>query len=414
LEAIALTVSLLFGVLTPMQALLLDARTLTQSVYRSATAQVSAEEIPPVALVQIDTESLYRAQLPNSQLLPMNRSYIAKLLDSTRKLNASVVGLDFIFDTPQKDPPTADADLGKAVRQAVDAKMWLMFAAVKEPDREVGTNEALGINKWNWTLQGYIDAYPNLLELPEANGDCRQACPFAYLLSLVQLAKEEIAELPPPQTDGQKNLRAQLLDEIQQHSQTGNLSKLSQWRSPFNLQPIIDYSIPSSQVYTKMHAWQLIENPDINKFPLVSKQIVLIAVGSDDRLGIAPGEPDRSPAPAAFSYWTKQPWLTGGETLAYMIHHFVNHRLVIPIPDIFMIGIAMIVGKITVFVIKSQSRLSLTRRQQITAGAVGAVIFYGLVGLQLYISAAILLPWFLPSSVFLAYVLPATRRNNHA
>ncbi|MDZ7959797.1 MAG: CHASE2 domain-containing protein [Aulosira sp. DedQUE10] len=414
LEAIALTVSVFFSVLTPVQSLLLDGRTFTQAVYRSATAQVSSDKVPPVALVQIDTESMYRAQLPNSQLLPMNRSYIAKLLNSTQKLNAGVVGLDFIFDTPQKDPPTADADLSKAVHQAVDANMWLMFAAVKEPDREVGTNEALGINKWNWTLQGYIDAYPNLLELPEADGDCRKACPFAYLLSLVQLAKEEIADLPQPQTDREKNLRAQFLDVIQQHSQTGNLSKLWQWRSPFNLQPILDYSIPPSQVYTTIPAWKLIENPDINTFPLVSKQVVVIAVGSDERLGIAPGEPDRSPAPAAFSYWTKQPWLTGGETLAYMIHHFVSNRLVIPIPDILMIGIAMILGKITVFVIKNQSRLSLTRRRQITIGAVSGVIFYGLAGLQLYISAAILLPWFLPSSVFLAYVLPATRRNNHA
>ncbi|BAZ00305.1 putative Chase2 sensor protein [Tolypothrix tenuis PCC 7101] len=411
LEAIALTVGVLCSVLAPMQSLLLDGRTFTQAVYRSATAQVDAEEAPPVALVQIDTESIYRAQLPNSQLFPMNRSYLAKLLDSTRKLNASVVGLDFIFDTPQTDPPKADADLATAVRQAVDAKTWLMFAAVQEPKREVGTNEALGINKWNWTLQGYIDAYPDLLEFPEADSDCRQVCPFAYLLSLVQLAKQEITDLPQPQTNREQNLRAEFLDVVQQHSTKGNLSKLWQWKAPFNIQPILDYSIPPSQVYTTIPAWQLIENPDINKFPLVSKQVVLIAVGSDDRLGIAPGQPDRSPAPAAYSYWTKQPWLTGGETLAYMIHHFVSNRLVIPIPSILLIGIAMILGKITVFVIKSQSRLSLTRRRQITFGAVGAVILYGLLGLQIYITAAILLPWFLPSSVFLAYVLPATRRK---
>ncbi|BAY91018.1 MULTISPECIES: CHASE2 domain-containing protein [unclassified Tolypothrix] len=411
LEAIALTVGVLCSVLTPIQSLLLDGRTFTQAVYRSATAQVDAEEAPPVALVQIDTESIYRAQLPNSQLFPMNRSYLAKLLDSTRKLNASVVGLDFIFDTPQTDPPKADADLATAVRQAVDAKTWLMFAAVQEPKREVGTNEALGINKWNWTLQGYIDAYPDLLEFPEADSDCRQVCPFAYLLSLVQLAKQEITDLPQPQTNREQNLRAEFLDVVQQHSTKGNLSKLWQWKAPFNIQPILDYSIPPSQVYTTIPAWQLIENPDINKFPLVSKQVVLIAVGSDDRLGIAPGQPDRSPAPQAYSYWTKQPWLTGGETLAYMIHHFVSNRLVIPIPSILLIGIAMILGKITVFVIKSQSRLSLTRRRQITSGAVGAVIVYGLLGLQIYITAAILLPWFLPSSVFLAYVLPATRRK---
>ncbi|OUL33449.1 hypothetical protein BV372_16500 [Nostoc sp. T09] len=414
LEAIALAVSLSLGVLVPFQELLLETRLLTQSVYRNTTGQISSEEAPPVALVQIDTESIYRAGLPNTQLLPMNRSYIAKLIDSTRKLNASVVGLDFIFDTPQKDPPSADRDLGAAVRQAVDANMWLMFAAVLEENREVGANEALRINDWDWTLQGYIDAYPNFLEVPDVKQDCRKTCPFPYLLSLVQLAKQEVEALPQPQTNRQQNLRAELLNVIQQHQKPGNLSALSQWRSPFGLQPILDYSIPPEQVYTTIPAWQLIENPNINKFPLLSKQVVLIAVGSDERLGIAHGTPDRSPAPTAVSYWTQQEWLTGGETLAYMIHHFLNRRLVIPIPDIWMIGVAIILAKITVLIVRIQPRLSLSRRRQIMAGAVGAVILYGLAGLQLYISAAILLPWFLPSSVFLAYVLPATRRNNHA
>ncbi|BAY09330.1 CHASE2 domain-containing protein [Calothrix sp. NIES-2098] len=414
LEAIALAASLTLGLLVPVQEMLLETRLLTQSIYRNVTAQIPSEEAPPVALVQIDEESLYRAQMPNSQLLPMNRRYIAKLVDSTRKLNASVVGLDFIFDTPQKDPPSGDKDLGKAVRQAVDANMWLMFAAVLQPDREVGTNEALNINNWDWTLQGYIDAYPNLVELPDGNNDCRKTCPFAYLLSLVQLAKQEITALPQPQTNRQQNLRAQLLDAIQQYPNKGNLSTLRDWRSPFGLQPILDYSIPPKQVYTPIPAWQLIENPDINKFPLLSKQVVLIAVGSDRRLGIAAGQPDRSLAPAAISYWTKQEWLTGGETLAYMMHHFLTQRLVIPIPDIWTIGVAIILGKITTLAMKNQLRLKPSRRQQIIAGAIGAVILYGIAVLQLYISVAILIPWFLPSSVFLIYVLPATKRNNHA
>ena len=42
---------------------------------------------------------------------------------------------------------------------------------------------------------------------------------------------------------------------------------------------------------------------------------------------------------------------------------------------------------------------------QIVAGTFAAIIFYGIVGLQIYISAAVLLPWFFPSAVFLAYVL---------
>lgn len=57
----------------------------TQAAYRNLTAQIPSEEAPPVALVEIDAESLYRAKLPNSQLHPINRSYIAKLVDSTKE-----------------------------------------------------------------------------------------------------------------------------------------------------------------------------------------------------------------------------------------------------------------------------------------------------------------------------------------
>jgi hypothetical protein len=412
-EAIALAASLALSLLPPVQDMLLDARIFTQAVYRNATAQLPNEEAPPVALVEIDSESLYRAKLTNSQLHPINRSYIAKLLESTRKLNAPVVGLDFIFDTPQKDPSSGDKDLARAVRRAVDANMWLIFGAILEPNREVGTNEAIGINKWNWTLQGYVDADPYRVELPSDKRDCRQACPISYLMSLVQTANQEMTELPKPQTNRVTNLRAGLLDVIKQKNpKTGNLAALLPVRSPLGLQPVVDFSLPPDRVYTKIPAWKLIENPDLNKFPLISEQVVLIAVGSDERLGIAPGQPDRLATPSAMSYWTQQPWLTGGESLAYMTQHFLTRHLVIPIPDIWTIGIAVILGKITVFVLHRQSRLSPARRLQIIACSLGAVIVYGVVGLQLYISAAVLIPWLLPSSVFLAYVLPATKKNH--
>ncbi|MDJ0734322.1 MAG: CHASE2 domain-containing protein [Nostocaceae cyanobacterium] len=409
-EAIALTASLTLSTIVPIQDLLLDGRMFSQAVYRNRTAQIPSSETPPVLIVQIDTESIYRAKLPTPQLMPINRSYIAQLLHRLRILNASVIGINFIFDTPQEKPPFADQDLGKAVRQAVDANMWLIFGAVLKPDREVGTNEALGITNWNWTLQAYLNSYPQFVELPDPQGDCRHACPFAYLISLVQTANQEITDLPQPHTKRVTNLRTQFFDVIDKHQNQGNLSNISQWRSPFGLQPLVDFSIPPAQVYTKIPAWKLIENPNINEFPLLSQQVVLIAVSSDERLGIAPGLPDRLPSPFATHYWTQQNWLTGGESLAYMTHHFLTRRMVIPIPDFWMIGMAAILGKITVYLLQKKSKLS---HVKIIIGSLGAVILYGIVGLQLYISAAVLLPWLLPSAVFLAYVLPTTRKKHH-
>ncbi len=409
-EAIALTTSITLSTMIPVQESLLDGRTFTQAVFRDATAQIPSSETPPVAIVQIDTESIYRAKLPNSQLMPMNRSYIAKLLDRLRTLNASVVGIDFIFDTPQKDPPTGDKDLGKAVRQAVDANMWLVFGAVLKPEREVGTNESLGITNWDWTLQAYLDTYPQFVELPDTQGDCRNACPFSYLLSLVQTANQEITDLPQPNTERNKNLRAEFLDLLDEHQNKGNLLSILNWRSPLGLEPVVDYSIPPEQIYTKIPAWKLIENADINKFPLLSQQVVLIAVSSDERFGSSDTQPDRFTAPSAIHYRTQKYWLTGGESLAYMTHNFLTRRMVIPIPDIWIIGLAIILSKITNYLLKQ--KLKFSQKKAIPA-SIGAVIIYGVAGLQIYISAAILIPWFLPSAVFLAFTLPKNKRRYH-
>ncbi|ARV59865.1 hypothetical protein BZZ01_15605 [Nostocales cyanobacterium HT-58-2] len=415
IEAIALCASIALSCIPPVAELLLNGRTFVQSIYRNSTAQVPSEEAPPVALVQIDTESIYRGSI--SQLNPINRSYIAKLIERLQKLNASVVGLDVVLDTPQKDPPSGDKDLGKAVRQAVDQNMWLIIAGILDSDRELSISKTTAIASEHWTVQGYIDVVdPHFVEIPLPDQDCREACPLAYLMSLVQTSRQQLPALPKPHTSRTTNLRTQLLDAIDYKApQIRDLPAPLNWQPPLGLQPLVDFSLPPYRVYQRIPAWRLLEEGDANKFPLLSEQVVLIAVGSDERLGIAPGHADRFDAPAAMNYWTQQSQMTGGESLAYMTHHFLTRHFVIPIPDAWMIGVAVILGKITVLLIKrQQSRWSPTQRLRIIASSTGATVVYGLVGLQLYISASVLLPWLLPSFVFLAYVLPATRREKYA
>ena len=417
-EGIAIAATLFLGIFPPVQDTLLNLRMLNQAVYRDITTQIPDQEAPPVALVEIDSESIYRSKIPYSQLLPFNRSYIAKLIDSLRNLNASVIGIDFIFDSPQKNVPSGDKDLGLAVSRAVNANMWLVFGAVLKPEREIGINEAVGITKWDWSLQAYLDANPHVVELPLPERDCRNACPFSYLLSLIQTAKYEIDDLPRPSTNRTTNLRAQTLDVIENKSldRDRNKSHLSQLLElPFNVifEPLIDYSLPPNQVYTKIPAWKLIENPNINDFPLMSKQVVVIAVGDDERLGLTEGQTDRFKIPFAMSYWeSQQKWLTGGQSLAYMTHHLLKNRLLTPIPDVVMIVAAIIISKITVSFLQNQSPFTPKFRLKILAGSLGAITIYGLASLQIYISAAVLLPWLLPSIVFLSYIVPITRKNH--
>lgn len=413
IEGVALAVTIAVGTMVPVQDFLLDGRVFTQAVYRNTTNQIPSDEAPPVALIEIDSESITKRKLPSSQILPMNRSYIAELMELVRKLNAPVIGLDFLIDTPQKYPPTADKDLGTAVSRAVNENKWVVFGTVLNNGKEASVNDANGIRNRNWTLQGYTESFPYYVELPE--NECRETCPISYLMALTQLATQEITDLPKPNTGGTIDLRTQLLDTIKTKlPKKGDLTSLKQWRPLFGQQPIIDFSIPPDKVYTKIPAWQLIENPDANKFPLISKQAVLIATGNDERLGKALGQPDRMPIPTAMKYWTEQTWMTGGQSLAYTTHHFMRRHLITPIPDIWVIALTILVGKTAVFILKSKSSLTPKLKMKIFTGSLIGVVLYGVAALQLYVTAALLLPWFLPSSVFLAYVLSATRRQNHA
>jgi hypothetical protein len=142
---------------------------------------------------------------------------------------------------------------------------------------------------------------------------------------------------------------------------------------------------------------------------------VLVAPGSDARLGMGDGTPDRILAPTALKYATGQEWLTGGEALAYMIHHWTRQHMVMRIPDLWMVGLAVLLGKaIAVLVTQRSQRWNTMTRLQVSAALVGGVAIYSLVVLQIYISALMLLPWFLPSSVFLTYSLSAIKRRNYA
>ncbi len=420
LEAIALAVGLALSLFSPVQSALLDARILAEAAYRNHTGQVPvATEPPPVALIQIDSQSISKNGV--SQIQPIDRTYLAKLVDRAIALKAQLIGVDFVLDTPQP----GDAALAQSVRTAVSQQdTWLVFAGVFDPGGEIGVSEQIASPSQR--LQAYIDADPLYVALPYPNENCYQTCPFAYLLSLVHAARSRavpLSQSAPPQ-----ELRSQFLKTIDSPSwrqafaslRQLHLSSVSVWATEnwdlHWLEPLIDFSIPSDRVYERISAWRLLdlEQPLEANF---SQQIVIIAPGDDERLGMSPGAADRYPLPAALRYWKPQNWLTGGESHAYMIHHQLTQRLVIPIPDLWMVGVAVLLGKGIVLLLHRQQDRHLwtaQRRRRILAGLVAMTALYGLAGLQLYISAAILLPWLLPSAMVWIYLFPALRKQTDA
>ena len=144
----------------------------------------------------------------------------------------------------------------------------------------------------------------------------------------------------------------------------------------------------------------------------LQQSIIIIAPGGYDEAGIGANGEDNFPLPTAVAYWRNQQksqdkrGFTGGEAHAYMTYHFLTHRLVIPIPDIWMILTAALMGKgLSLILIQDKQRWFL-----ITSGLTS---FYGLLSLQLYISTALLLPWVLPSTTFWFYLLPQLKSKNN-
>ena len=349
----------------------------------------------------------------------MDRSYLAKIVDRLTSLKAQVVGIDYLFDRQQ---PANDPILANLVRNAIaENNTWFIFAGIIKGGTEIGVSADTGIADLNWSLQGYTNALPQYVKLP-ASTSCFDRCPFSYLLAISSgLHRESLtSSLPQPKLNSQKDFRTQVIDYLHQTKTDSNTLSFLQQASPhpltnfvqiFNrlwLRPIIDYSVPPDVVYDRLSAWQLLAESE-DKF---DGQIVIIASGGYDKAGINPGE-DNFPVPLAVDYWRASFGLasasshnfTGSEVNAYMIHHLLTQRLVVPVPILWAIAIVALLGKGFTLLLRKHH----LQKQRWAVVLTGVTAIASLVGLQLYISAGILLPWLLPSAIFLLYVWSSKR-----
>ena len=404
-EAIVASTLCLLCILPPVQNYLLDKRTLVQAVYRDLTGQLPATPAP-VTLVHIDEESLAKAAIERP--IPMDRRYLASLIDRSIAAEASIVGLDYLLDRPQ---PNNDPILARSVRQGVAQNTWFIFGAVKQSNgKEVGVAPATGIGSPNWTLQGYTtdilpDRYLSLLPAK----DCSRACPFVYLLGAVNKIVRDDDSLLRPSLDRQTNLRSSVYQYVEQHGDRWKLNPITktvqnlgqQW-----LRPIQDFSLPPDLVYHRIPAWQLLEREYDFK-----QQVIIIGSGGYNEAGLTQGA-DNFPPPSAIAYWqperddlNRAPF-TGAEFLAYMTHHLINRRMVVPIPQLWL----------TIATLIAASVLKLNLGQTIKPRLLlllSSSSVYGLIALQLYISGAVLIPWLLPSLAMGCY-LTSFKSKNHA
>ena len=113
LELATISVLGLISLQLPVQSWLLEKRVLTQAVYRNLTNQVDATTTPPVLLVEIDNESINKAGISNPR--PINREYMARIVDKLVELQAPIVGIDYLLDRPNKN----DAVLSNSIKSGL-------------------------------------------------------------------------------------------------------------------------------------------------------------------------------------------------------------------------------------------------------------------------------------------------------
>ena len=409
-ETVVLSTILLLSFMVPVQDLLLETRTLSQALYRQFTRQLPADDkTPPVLLIAIDQESLNQAQqkIQDFEIEPLDREYLAQIVRHLSTLKISVIGIDYLLDNRR---PKQERLLQAIQTSIKNQNSWFVFAV-----RQNMTLFDRTLTKQ--TLQGGAFVFHWDVALPP-DPTCNQICPFAYLLAHAQVLSRDPhqANLPQPKDYNTLGLHQQLSQLLQNDALPAPSNALQKYATPpFKLRSILDFSIPPEQIYDWVPAWEFLQYDTTN--PALQKrrqhQVAIIAAG-----GYADAQ-DNFPVPPAVGYWRKRPHhqidypndLPGGELHAYMLHHFLSQHQILRLPDLWFIGIAILLGKGTALRLPKQKQ---QQRHKWAIALTGATAFYSLAGLQLYISAAVLLPWFLPTITFWAYILPILQRRKHA
>ncbi len=394
------------------------------------------------------------------------------MVDRLTAKNSQIIGIDYLFDRPQ---PKNEPILARSIRNAVEQNQtWFVFGAFKQLDgREIGVAAETNIAHPNWTVQGYTDGLPNYMTLLPASEQCQTACPFAYLLAMVKtieaeslsenvpqpqycsvkksysfreagVAREAAVEArvgvrrkgmstktgerrekklclskhyhPQPNLANQTDLRSQVYEYANNKSEFLRQTRLNPITTVFQyfgqqwLRPLQDFSLPPDLVYDRLAAWQLLED---NQLASLQDRVVIIGSGGYAEAGLTKGS-DNFTVPSAIAYWRirrdlnlNEAPFTGSELLAYMTHHWLQHRLVIPIPQLWTVAIAFLIAK--------GIKLRLEKKNITTKWLLiilcSTTVIYGILGLQLYISRAILVPWLLPSMAIWIYLLMSREKR---
>ncbi|MGF1491880.1 MAG: CHASE2 domain-containing protein [Microcoleaceae cyanobacterium] len=436
-EALTLAALLLVSWPLNVQEFLLDRRIYAQTLYREWTQQVPQDATPPLLMVGIDEEFIKRNRISDPK--PFDREYLAKIVDQLTAAQVPVIGVDYLLDRHQE---SKDPVLAQAVQRSVQQdNTWFIFASKENLRTRCFADIRPEIADPQWSLHGdltvlgglplYMISSPRMKE-QRLDKKCPKRLPLSYLLALSYWMQNEVEDRPPEmlpsnylknattETQWLSHLKVTLTERTGKDYQTlfsgrairHPITNFAYFLGQWWLNPIIDYSIPPHQVYNLLPAWKLLEQP-VSALSLPEEPFVaLIGPWGYAEAGINQDNEDNFPVPWALEYWRAKAGtaaspidmpeqMPGSEIHAYMTHHFLQHRFVVPIPDAWMILVFALVGKATALAVHRTPN----HRMRWLLLLLAMTGLYGLISLQLYITGAILLPWSLPVMTLWIYVL---------
>jgi hypothetical protein len=388
-ETIFTVALVLLSLLWPIQDGLLDFRMLIEGMYRDMGREVAAigqkpqplQASPQILLVQIDDQSLRHGNI--TQRRPMDRAYLAKLVNQLAMLKPKVIGIDYVLDEPQ---PKTDSVLAQSIQHTVRQGIRFVFAAVPDALNPLGATSQNSFLDPQWGLQGSIEGSHRFIPLMPSGNNCNSVCPFAQTLAIASRSPSRAAIVYSPQQP---------------------------WLNPIN-----DLSIAPDEVFQSVSASQVLTKnfKYWNQLKLTQFPIIILAPGGYAESGVQAEGEDNLPIPWVESYWrsrlgrTPAAVFTGGEAHAYRVYQVLNQKWVIPLPDLLLIVCAALLGKRIQLHLEGRSFKQRRWKGTLALLTVG----YGVLGLQLYISAGVLCPWLFPSVALWYYVLPALEKKSDA
>ena len=396
-EIMALATLSILSFLPFVQYQLLEQRVMIQTIYRDRTDQIP-DKSPAIVLIKIDNSSLEEGELIDPE--PISRKYLARLIDRAAELDVNVLGIDYLLNV---NWPEEDKALEKSLI-AIKSERKIKYIFITSRDSK---------NERRWTLPKFADKkwqgdsrfwengrYMTLLPLEHEE----RPFPLSYLMALVYKTGES-------QTDSLGEMSPNLLVDnwFDPWMRPRLLTRYSYQYYQYWLHPIVDFSIPQNRVYESISAKEFLETQPEQLQKQYPQSAMMIVPGGYANAGInRPGE-DNFPAPPAFCYWQQKSQpnrrcriLLGGEIHAYLFHHFLEEKPVVPVPDLWFLWLFALAAKgLKVGV----EQYEIGHKKVVIFLSVGTLV-YGFVCLQLYVSASILLPIFIPVSLVWIYLLP--------